>query len=49
MTYPHSFGNDPFYRPDPPIHPPTFLPSFHDYSQLIISSFTSYYFVPSLS
>ena len=32
MAYPHLFGYDPFYKPDPPFHSPTSLPSFHDYT-----------------
>jgi len=31
MAYQNSFGYNPFYRSDPPFHPPTSLPSFNEY------------------
>ena len=42
MAYPHSFGYNPFYKPDPSFHSPTSLLSFHNYIQPTIPSFMSY-------
>ena len=43
MAYPNSFGYDPFYRLDPPSHPPTSLSDFNRYTHSTNYSFSSYH------
>ena len=43
MAYPNSFCYDPFYRPDPPFHPPSSLSDFNEYIHPTNYSFSSYH------